>query len=516
MTKNNKQLSKAQEQRLYKLHEEKHIGAFDEYKSCENVVVFGNPGCGRSTVIHSILGHELKSIPHPDWVGYFLIDLAYPHNEPQLKISHDFQAGQETLTSIKARDLTIWECTGLYKRSGYAKGQEAIEPQEEEMKMKESPRVMQLLKTVNSVKFILVANHKDLTVGGGCRGEDFIATVDRIASIFSDLDIIKESMLLVITTAPSFATQEGVVDMIKDAIASRDMSGHTKKLMEYLTELPIHIFYQPEKEGKVDGPTLELIQILPSCDVSQSIQYPSLSPLNQELALKTLAEDEARIQQEEETRIQDEEAKKQLEKAAIDTKNISNAWCFTKVVDFLHDTLSSMSILNKAGHYAGEILMAFSSLIGINKFKDYFSSNKMQAVSAEDYSPQPMSPEKAKLAKCLVKILNENEAISQEFNLKFTECKNDEEKQNIIKEFSERIISETNLRNDMSILGKASQYASEILMAFSSLFKGYFSSNKMEAVSEDNDLKTTPPEGEVDAEADNLAGVTETEDKSEI
>ena len=67
-----------------------------------------------------------------------------------------------------------------------------------------------------------------------------------------------------------------------------------------------------------------------------------------------------------------------------------------------------------------------------------------------------MSPEKAKLAKCLVKILNDNEDLSKEFNQKFnecieqyTQCKNDKEKQSIVKQFSEWIISETNLKNEL-------------------------------------------------------------------
>jgi energy-coupling factor transporter ATP-binding protein EcfA2 len=448
-SKNNRHLTLQQEQRLYELYKKENpqdIEFFDSYKSCENVVVFGQPGCGKSTVINSLLGHQLKSIPRPNLSDYLCIDLADPYHESQLKISHSYDRGQETLTHIPDKDITIWECTGLYKQPGGTKGIEYIVPKDEEIKMRESPRIMQLLKTVNSVKFIFVAHYNDLTVKSG-RGEEFIATVDRIASIFSDLDLIKESILLVITKAPSLDINPKPLFMINDIINSRDMSDHTKKLMEYLTKSPIHIFYQPEKEGKVDGPTLELIQILPSCDVSQSIQYPGLSPLNQELALKTLAEDEARIQQE-------EEAKKQLEQAGVDTKNISNAWFFIKVIDFLYDALASISILTKAGQYAGGVLITLSSLIGINKLKGYFSSHKMEAVSEKDDNSQPMSPEKAKLAKCLAKILNENEALSKEFNQKFnecieryTQCKNDEERQSIVKQFSEWIISETNLRN---------------------------------------------------------------------
>ena len=451
-SKNNPQLTLQQEQRLYESYKEenpKDIKFFDSYKSCENVVVFGQPGCGKSTVINSLLGHKLKSIPHPNFSGYFLVDLGELQNRPQLKISHDRNRGQETLTHIQNKDITIWECTGLYKQPGGTKGIEYIVQKDEEIKMRESPRIMKLLKTVTLVKFIFVAHYNDLTVNSG-RGEEFIATVDRIASIFSDLERIKESILLVITNAPSFERQEGVVKMIKGAIQHRDMSDHTKTLMQYLTESSMHIFYTPTKAGEeVEGPSLELIENLPFCDVSQSIQYPGLSPLNQELALEILAEDDARIQQE-------EEAKKQLEQAGVDTKNISNAWFFIKIVDFLYDILSSMSILNKAGQYAGGVLTTLSSLIGVNKLKGYFSSNKMEAVSEKDESPQPMSREKAKLARCLAKILNENEALSKEINEKFNECieqytncKNDEEKQSIVKQFSEWIISETNLKNEL-------------------------------------------------------------------
>ena len=214
-------------------------------------------------------------------------------------------------------------------------------------------------------------------------------------------------------------------------------------MLQHFNESSIYIFSNPTQEGEIKGPTLEDMASLSFCDVSQSIQYPGLSPVNQELALELIQKDDDRIQE--------EEAKKQLEQAEIDMENISNAWFFIKVVDFLYDALASMSILTKAGQYAGGVLMTLSSL-----FKGYFSSNKMEAVSAKDYSPQPMSPEKAKLAKCLVKILNENEALSKEINKKFnecieryTQCQNDEAKQSIVKQFSEWIISETNLKNEL-------------------------------------------------------------------
>ncbi|MEA5522339.1 hypothetical protein [Limnoraphis robusta] len=455
-SKNNPQLTLQQEQRLYELHEEKNRGAFDEYKSYKHVVVFGQPGCGRSTVINSLLGRKLETFK--DRNNQLLVNVVNPELEPQLQISH-YSPGQETLTPIQDKDITIWECTGLYKQLGGTKGIEYIVPKDEKMKMRESPRIMQLLKTVNSVRFILVAHYNDLTVQSG-RGDEFIATVDRIASIFSDLDLIKESILLVITKAPSLEKKEGIVQMIEGAIKRRDMSEHTKKLMEYLTKSPVHIFYKPEKEGKVEGPTLELIQILPSCDVSQSIQYPALSPLNQERALKVLEKYDARVQ--------DEEAKKQLAQAEIDTTNISNAGVFIKVVDFIYATLSGISILSKAGHYAGEILMAFGSLIGINNFKGYASSNTTEIVSEEDYSPQPMSPGKIKLAKCLVKMLNEDKELSKAINEKFTECieqytqcNNDEDRQSIVKQFSEWIISATNLKHQLLAFEAESQASPE-------------------------------------------------------
>lgn len=54
-------------------------------------------------------------------------------------------------------------------------------------------------------------------------------------------------------------------------------------------------------------------------------------------------------------------------------------------------------------------------------------------------------------------MLNENENLREEFKEKFnkyiekyTQCKNDEEKQSIVKQFSEWIISETNLKNELA------------------------------------------------------------------
>lgn len=454
MAKNNKQLNKVyeersqnnplltlqQEQRLYQLHEEKNIGVFDQYKSCKNVVVFGNPRCGKSTVINSLLGHQLKSIPHPKGEGYFRIDLANSIYESKIKIFHKSQAEQQELTSASTKDITVWECPGLYKNA-------EIDRTDDKIKMVESPRIMQLLKTLDSIKFIFVVDYCQFNY---FRGQGFSWTANVIASIFSNIDIIEKSILLVVTRAPKNIDKKSIIDEI-DKCRVHEISENTQKMLQYFNESSIYIFSKPTQEGEIKGLTLEDMASLSFCDVTQAIQYPRLNYANQELALERLAEDDARIQREEE-----EKAREELEKAEINTQNISNAWFFIKVVDFLYDILSSMSILSKAGQYAGGVLMAFSSLIDINKFKSYFSSNKMEAVSAKDYSPQPMSPEKAKLAKCLVKILNDNEDLSKEFNQKFNECieqytncKNDEEKQSIVKQFSEWIISETNLKNEL-------------------------------------------------------------------
>ena len=131
-SKNNPQLTLQQEQRIYELYKKKNINDvefFDAYKSCKNVVVLGNPLCGKSTVINSLLGHELKSVPHPlTWRGDFLIDLADdPHHESHLKISRDFNPEQKKLTPIQAGGITIWECPGLYKIVGMTKGIEDID-----------------------------------------------------------------------------------------------------------------------------------------------------------------------------------------------------------------------------------------------------------------------------------------------------------------------------------------------------------------------------------------------------
>ena len=112
-----------------------------------------------------------------------------------------------------------------------------------------------------------------------------------------------------------------------------------------------------------------------------------------------------------------------------------------------------MSILTKAGQYAGGMLMTFSSFIGINNlFKSYGSSNKKEEVVEEDELLKPMSPEKAKLAKCLVKMLNENNMLKQKLNEcieQYNNCHNEADKKTIVKQFSEWIISETNLKNEL-------------------------------------------------------------------
>ncbi|MCP5370061.1 MAG: hypothetical protein H6909_05185, partial [Rickettsiaceae bacterium] len=340
--KNNPELTLQKEQKLYQLYEKDHIGAFDAYKSCKNVVVFGEPHRGKSTVINSLLGHELKSIPDSEWNDEFLIDLVNRDREPQLEISYNlhYSPKHTELTPTQAEDITIWECPTLCKNI------------DDKLQMDEFPIIMQLLKTLDSVKFIYVAEYNDIFEG--CRGQNFSFAVDVVARIFSNIDIIKKSILLVVTKAPPGSNKKFIADRINELAHAHEIPKNTQKMMKYFNESSIYVFSTPEKENEeLEGPKLAHIAGLSFCDVSGSIQYPRLSPLNQELALNMLQE------------LQEEEAQQQLEQAGIDTENISNAGFFIKIVDFLYDTLSGISILSKASHYAGEILMAFGSLIGI-------------------------------------------------------------------------------------------------------------------------------------------------------
>ncbi|HJK86898.1 MAG TPA: IS1 family transposase [Candidatus Megaira endosymbiont of Nemacystus decipiens] len=291
----------------------------------------------------------------------------------------------------------------------------------------------------------------------GARGQDFSKALQVFVSTFKDIDRIKDSILLVVSRVPAGVEAHNVINLLEEIADIHQVSDNTTKMIRHLKN-SMYVFHEPTKEGEVvKGPGWELIEKLESCDVKELVQFPYIPNEDYQKAI-------VEIVKEADQEVAD---RKKFEDAGINMDNIPNASFFKKVIDFLYDGFSNLTILGKLGEYIGGIFTSLASLAGGNNFKNPTFTDEIET---------QLTPKKIQLAKCIVKVLSCDDGnLNEEIDKKFTECvkkyansHDDEFKRNTVKEFADFLKSKIDLRKELANFADESQSDDELYLEDSS------------------------------------------------
>jgi len=233
------------------------------------ILLLGKTGSGKSTLAHVLAGRKLQSI-FDDEIGEFIIDTLQPIKG--IKIIHDKaiveQSGSSEIrighsplsettipnkitighnsafeTTIpnkcKVQDTLVWDCPGFKDTAGIAQ------------EIANGFYIKKLFQNTKQLKFVLVVSEASFSD----KSLDFIDIANQFARMFKDIEVVKESVALVVTHASPGKKVEHIENLVNRILTQKSAltekyNATTAKILEYLTD-SVHIFYKPLAEGEI-------------------------------------------------------------------------------------------------------------------------------------------------------------------------------------------------------------------------------------------------------------------------
>jgi energy-coupling factor transporter ATP-binding protein EcfA2 len=215
------------------------------YKNIESedstVLVLGNTGVGKSTLVNYLAGAELVAVKKG--FGKMLISVPKPIS-PKMKVSHKLVSETTVPNSWKDVDTNIVyrDCPGFGDNRG---------PKQD---IPNAFFIQKSFELSKNTKIILVTTESSFIEG---RGVDFANLIGSLSELFKDTKALSESLCLVVTKAGHDSEVEDVQGAIQEILDDQAelLSEKTsqKNILKYFSENPDHIslFKSPKTKGKV-------------------------------------------------------------------------------------------------------------------------------------------------------------------------------------------------------------------------------------------------------------------------
>ena len=200
--------------------------------SDKSVLLLGNTGAGKSTVLALLAGIKLKSIYYEE-NGELVIAL---DNDPTLKgleIGHS----NKSCTSIPTphrMDAVFWDCPGFEDNNSL------------EQEIANAYYITRIDVLSKTTKFVLVIPHG---IEKASRGNILVELFIQISSLVPELKRNIQSLSIIITKCPPDYQIEHFIDMLKRIVRDNNRFDPVRVMVEQIIQMPQHIaiFNKPDK-----------------------------------------------------------------------------------------------------------------------------------------------------------------------------------------------------------------------------------------------------------------------------
>lgn len=133
----------------------------------------------------------------------------------------------------------VWDCPGFKDTAGIAQ------------EIANGFYIKKLFQNTKQLKFVLVVSEASFSD----KSLDFIDIANQFARMFKDIEVVKESVALVVTHASPGKKVEHIENLVNRILTQKSAltekyNATTAKILEYLTD-SVHIFYKPLAEGEI-------------------------------------------------------------------------------------------------------------------------------------------------------------------------------------------------------------------------------------------------------------------------
>jgi energy-coupling factor transporter ATP-binding protein EcfA2 len=247
------------------------------------ILLMGNTGVGKSTLAHWLAGAKLKSVENEE--GVFVVD-GFDINLKE--VGHSMASTTTIPNKFVVNDeLVIWDCPGFGSTFGL------------QQQVSDSFYIKQLFSKHEKMKFVFVATWQSMS---DCRGTPFIPILKDFCNSFMDVELVKDSVSLVITQGARDVKKEFLkkfedVGFLSSKLlpAEKHLAPNMAKMIGYLSK-NMMFFHQPTS---IEVPECELLQKIDGvgyyADTTKELGKYNLSQETIDAFLKVYGEEDLKM-----------------------------------------------------------------------------------------------------------------------------------------------------------------------------------------------------------------------------
>ncbi len=195
-----------------------------------SVILVGNTGVGKSTLINLLAGVQLKAV-YDDDAGQSRIDADHPL--PNFKIGHKTHSETSIPRKVTIETVMYWDNPGLNDNRGIAQ------------EIANAACIREVFRVSREVKIMLVTSESELVNPRALPLTDFVSALTQLFP--GQENKIKRSIFTVVTGASPNKEPRHIGAVIQRAITDLQLpEGPERVLMESLVSQPISLFRRPE------------------------------------------------------------------------------------------------------------------------------------------------------------------------------------------------------------------------------------------------------------------------------
>ena len=209
----------------------------------KGVLLLGETGAGKSTLANLFSGKKLQAIID-DETGDLVVDAMQP--DESIIVGHKMSSATKVPNKIEAskilnkcfaQDLVIWDCPGFND----------TDPVQE---IANSFYIKRLFETNKYLKFVLVIPEYTLNNN---RGTHFLEIVSSFIKTFTDVELISDSISLIITKVPKHKQIQHIKNSIEKILQDNQIAIDShKSLIKKVIKSSLHLFHKPANEGEIE------------------------------------------------------------------------------------------------------------------------------------------------------------------------------------------------------------------------------------------------------------------------